>query len=377
MGDTALAVLKYLGFVVAVVSGIWALLHRPTSDEASGRRRVTRAGLVSIAFIVIGGVIGAASTYYESQRAEQARRDENQRAEQARRDAEQARRDAERAEARRAPLRHLAIDWTFSPTASGAHPPRAGGPAPTCKNDYERLRGGPRLTDLYPWLAAYPGGSLRVQDVIVLLPLDANHARILPLGLLQVKRQKDEDALPTRLTTDHLLPISATVEFREDLQQCLDNNDPYTPFAVVRPRRCPLKAALKRDNDRVTAAWDLDAACIATGVDRTDAASEPTAEFPDSMTVVVLTDITGLPFAPRNFALSEERWLPWDRLRRGRTRAESSTLTLVANGRTADAVTYQLWLQGTELMGGKSAGAEVRHDFPSMKIWTGARAPKP
>src|SRR5262249_55523319 len=142
----------------------------------------------------------------------------------------------------------------------------------------------------------------------------------------------------THLTTDRLRQIAATVEFREDLEQCLGRTRSYRPPRIERTRTCPVEAALARDDKdarSVTASWDLDPTCIASGVDRAESSAAPTAELPERMVIVVLVEIGGLPFAPSNFALNGRSWLRWDELNSRARNGERSTLTLVANGQTA------------------------------------------
>jgi hypothetical protein len=353
------SVLKYVGLVVAVVSAVWALFHRPIAEDASGRRRLTRAGTVTLGLLGAGFVVSALSTYLEGRQAAESRRA-----------AAESQHVADRGAARRKPLHRLVVEWSFAATSG---PARGATRASGCPNDFESPRAAPRLTELYPWLAGAPGTRGRVQGVVVVLPLDARAAYVLPLGMVQLPRAKEEDPLPTSLSRKQLLSISATVEFREDLEQCLDRNDRYTRPAVERLRRCPLKASLERAGERVTARWELDATCIAKGVDRQAGADEPTGEFPERMVVAVLTEMAGLPFEPANFA-EHQASLPFDRVARGaETSKHRSTLRLVANDAEADASVYELWFQRTEQMGGKSGGAEVRTDFPQMKTWVGRR----
>ena len=357
MDPVSITVLKYLGLAVATASAIWGLLGRPIAEDAAGRRRVTRAGWVSLGLIAVGALISGLSTLRESQLAHEAKR------------------AADRAQARRAPLQRLSVRWTFTPTDRSTPKPGRSGRQPECVED-ESPRGGERLALLYPWLGAYPGEPMRARDVVALLPLDSSASRVLPLGMIAGNRGDGEDT-STHLTTDRLRQIAATVEFREDLEQCLGRKRSYRPPRIERTRTCPVEATLTRGEKSVTASWDLDPTCIGSGVDRVESASAPTAEFPERMVVVVLVEIGGLPFAPSNFALNGRAWLRWDELIRRARAGERSTLTLVANGETADPVVYELAYQGSELMGAKGGGAYVEDDFPRMKIWTGARAPRP
>jgi len=58
---TILTILKYLGLCLAAVSSIWGITHELTIKTADNRKRLTKAGIVSILFVVIGLVLSIIS----------------------------------------------------------------------------------------------------------------------------------------------------------------------------------------------------------------------------------------------------------------------------------------------------------------------------
>jgi hypothetical protein len=169
-----------------------------------------------------------------------------------------------------------------------------------------------------------------------------------------------------------MLAMSATVEFREEVMRCEDATDHLYPRRIERERKCDVAAAVVRHDGSVTLTWDLDPQCLANGVDSADRSARPTARLPQRMMFFVLTDIATLPFDPSNFAQADAT-LPWDFVTPPRQTRHASRLRLVPNGDETLAVEYEMWLQRTLPMAGKSGGAEVKFDYPIMGIWAGTR----
>jgi hypothetical protein len=198
---------------------------------------------------------------------------------------------------------------------------------------------------------------------------------VLPLGVIELAAADNEEALPAPMRREQLLAMSATVEFREEIMRCEDRTDHLYPRRIERPRKCDVSAKATRKGEAVTLTWNLDARCLANGVDSADPEARAMARLPGQMMFFVLTDIGALPFDPSNFAQSDAT-LPWDFATPARQSEHASQLRLVPNGDESLAVDYDLWLQRTMPMAGKAGmeeGVMVKFDYPLMAIWAGTR----
>lgn len=66
-----LAVLKYVGLLVAAASSIWGTLHELT-ETRDGKKRLKPAGYAAIALIIVGLTINLVSSYFEKLGADRA-----------------------------------------------------------------------------------------------------------------------------------------------------------------------------------------------------------------------------------------------------------------------------------------------------------------
>jgi hypothetical protein len=356
---TTLDVLKYAGGALAALSFGFGIYQK----MAAGRWR-TMTALDWAATIV--GVAAALVGFYSA------------RLQRAQADADAARSQAQhrREVLAQTPLRDLTLEWTFDkvPAGTGANDDRR-----ACDSDHQP-RDSVKRNEVYPFLAALGGRRRDRGNVVLLTALDAESANVLPLGLLDVAPPKDEDGLAWHDTTpEQLKDVAATIDFAQDLDQCLDLVLRRVEAPVVqRPRRCEVGAALARAGDRVVIHWTLGPPCIAAGVDRADATLAPTAQLPERLAMVLLTEIDDFPFDPKNFAVTGNT-LPWT----PRTTAvndyrDHSRLRLVTNNPNAvgDAATYDMRPYRPYLVGGKSGGAQVAHAYPLATTWIGSRLPE-
>jgi hypothetical protein len=71
-----LVVLKYVGLCLAAGSSVWGTIHNLTIDSPDGRRRITKAGFISIGLTILGLVVGVVSE--DLQRRQSATEQSNQ-----------------------------------------------------------------------------------------------------------------------------------------------------------------------------------------------------------------------------------------------------------------------------------------------------------
>jgi hypothetical protein len=93
--ESTLEILRYVAIVIAAASGIWALLHKLFDDDATGRRRLTRAGRIALTLMIAGAAVGVGSLWLQGRLGEESKRSAD-------------------LEARiGAPLTQLEVGWTF------------------------------------------------------------------------------------------------------------------------------------------------------------------------------------------------------------------------------------------------------------------------
>jgi hypothetical protein len=59
--ESTLEILRYVAILIAAAAGIWALLHKLFEEDATGRRRFTRAGPIALTMMVAGAAVGVES----------------------------------------------------------------------------------------------------------------------------------------------------------------------------------------------------------------------------------------------------------------------------------------------------------------------------
>lgn len=94
---TVLTVLKFTSFIIAALSGVWALITKTTFEDEQGRKRLTAAGHMSVAIIIAAALVGMLAFGFETltkQDADRAAEDKQARLEQR----QQQEKAAERAE---------------------------------------------------------------------------------------------------------------------------------------------------------------------------------------------------------------------------------------------------------------------------------------
>ena len=365
-----LTLLKYLGAIV----GFGSIAFGLASKWNAANWRLTKADAITGVLAVAGFAVGLASIYVQNQAAKQAADESKQRA--ANEEAQRRRDEAEhqREVLSQTSLTSLTVEWSFDkvPARSTAQPSVNVGTR--CDAEFEARRDPERRAQLYPFLTSLTGGVPTDAPVVLLLRLDDAGADVLPLGMLPANPSSDDPLEWDRTKRDRLKEVSATIDLREDLDQCLDVTVRNLPApAIQRPRRCDMKTAVRRDNDRVTVRWELGPVSISMGVDLANSVNAPKAALPDRITALLLTSIGDFPFDPANFAAAGSL-LPW--MPRGVPREgfqDHSRLTLVPNGAAGNAVVFDMRYYPTVRLGGVGGGAEVQHAFPLVTTFAGSR----
>jgi hypothetical protein len=360
--DTA-TLLRYLGALVAFGSVAFSI----ATKWRAANWRLTKTDAVTGTLALAGFAVSIASIRVQDRAAAQAAADEKQRTAAA--DAKH-----QREVLSQTALTTLTVEWRFDRVPARAMAPPQLRAAGTCAADFEARREPVRRTQLYPFLTALTGGVAMDAPVVLLLSLDADAAHVLPLGMLAANPSADDPLEWNRTKPDRLKDVSATIDLREDLDQCLDVTVHNLPAPEIqRSRRCDMKTAVGRDGDRVTVRWELGPLCIAKGVDIANSVDLTKAALPDRMTALLLTSIGDFPFDPANFAAGGTS-LPWTP--RGSPRSgfpDHSRLTLVPNGQTDDSATFDMRAYPTFRMGGVGGGAQVQHAFPLVTAFAGSR----
>jgi hypothetical protein len=305
---TWLSFLKYFGLGLAAVSSIWGAINDLTTTRG-GRRKLTRAGVASIAMTLIGLVTSIVSE--DLQRRHEARAQKEQVA----------------AEAKRTndiiiagqPLRSLEVTWKLGGFDNAlADLLDKGNKKALHIIEYEMQ--GERSAEqnnavfreqvLYPflvWLSrrfadkAVEGNAKdksedkeRAKDrdgsIVVLFALDDDQGAVLPFGYLEklkpwgwhgdVEKQKEADSVPS-------LEVGSHAE--------LGNSDLES------------WPAFKGRGTEATISWRLDPQTFFRAVNKQNEHVAPTAKLPDSLRIAVLFDIGHLPFEIGNFALAQDR----------------------------------------------------------------------
>jgi len=238
-----LSILKYLGAIVAAVSAMVGIYNK----LSAGQWRLTGADWFAIFLTVAGLSVSIVSIRVQDVFALRSAQQEHRRV------------------LAHTPLRNLTIEWTFYRVPDQLwRQAAAGKPTDPCRGEWEQRRYGPRRDVFYPFLGSLATGIWHTEPAIVLLVLDESAANVLPLGMLDVNPSTDEPLDWNRTNPNRLKAVAATIDFRQDLEQCIDVTVHNLPGpAIDRPRRCEMRTEVKRDGDRVTLRWDLGPVCIA------------------------------------------------------------------------------------------------------------------
>jgi hypothetical protein len=347
-----------VGFGVA--SSVVGFFCELRTNTEGGPRRLTRAGWVFGALVVLAGAnsIATATVKVILDRRSSL--------------AAEAAAAARRQEAlEQAPLQRLRIEWTFTnvPEAQWARA-AVGTRADPCREQLQVRRAQDKLDDFYPFLASLGGrGS---DSVILLVALDDRADNVLPLGMVdagvtRVAAHEEEPLAWSDTDPARLSAVAATIEFRGDLEQCVERGR-VTAFAVERERRCDVVARLAREADRVTMQWDLNATCLARGIDGSFGSIPPMSHLPESMTMLLLTEIGDLPHDPADFSAWGETlsWTPQVAARE--VWPDRSHVRLVANDSIARE--YELRYHPFGMIAGKAGGAMIPNAHPRVTTFT-------
>jgi hypothetical protein len=359
----AATLLRYLGVIV----GFGSVAFSIATKWRAANWRLTKTDAVSGTLAVAGFAVALASIHVQDRAAQQAATEQKARTAEA--DAKH-----QREVLSQTALTTLAVEWSFDhvPARATAQPAvRAQG---RCDADFEARREPVRRAQFYPFLTALTGGVATDAPVLLLLSLDADAAHVLPLGMLPANPSADDLLEWNRTKPDRLKDVSATIDLREDLDQCLDVTVHNLPAPQIeRSRRCDMKTNVRREGDRVAVRWELGPLCIAKGVDVANAVDLTKAALPDRITALLLTSIGDFPFDPANFAAGGTSlpWTPQGSPHNGFQ--DHSRLTLVPNGQTDDSAIFDMRPYPTFRMGGVGGGAQVQHAFPLVTTFAGSR----
>lgn len=308
-----LAVLKGLGFLLAAASSAWALSRKLSIEDASGGKRLTRAGWLAIIFIVASAALGLVAFDQENRK-----RLEDARSAQAR--------DAHRLKqiiVSGQPLTNLHLSWQFSGVSESVHKGMAEAVEQT-DHYYESdnmfsgggivggaaVRGAramvSRHKQLYPFLNAITTSNWSDDDdttVVALIALDDGASTLLPFGRILYKPTVPADPAPERrhrhyYKSDSTKAAAAGIEFDSDMIELQryggNQRQRGFPFSGGHP-------SLHRTSDGYSIEWDISAAQLDESIDRIRDGTN-SAKLPDAVRILILYDLWDLPAEPSNFA---------------------------------------------------------------------------
>jgi hypothetical protein len=314
-----LTVLKYLGLALAAGSSIWGTVNELTVT-VDGRKKLTRAGRVSIALTILGLVISVTSEDIQRRIV-----------------AAQAAAEAQRTNdivMGGQPLTGLTLSWTFGGLDKDLLDVLKKGDAEANKYLYhaqgnrDAQQNGAlyRVDQLYPFLlalsrklvnetsiepakdtdAAPPKSKANQKErikatqeqpttpeqdpsVLMLLPLDDDQNAVLSFGFLA--------KLPTEAQGKEKTPPPSKIP------PSIENTD-YSYFGNTSLSNWP---RLDQKADAVTIAWHLDPTTFASSISKQNQAIGPTAKLPEVLHIALIFDIDTLPFTNGNLAAPEDQ----------------------------------------------------------------------
>jgi len=334
-----LTILKYLGLCLAAVSTIWGLTHELTVKTPDNRKRLTKAGIVSILFVAIGLVLGIVSDDIGRRQAAK---------EQFAKVAAEARRTNEIIIAAQ-PLTSLNFSLQFETADTGFRKQMEDAEKEIEENAMSSQGGVPRIpfeameyeSSLIPMLKFLSQAGDKKNNtaakneeaennatdsngIIALVPLDDAPNAILSFGEISGNAEWNNHDTANKLSAG----FSSV-----DNGARTGTSSPQTSktFATAGPSKYSID-------------WNLDPVTLESAVDRANAAIRSGAKLPRVLKLVILRIGATLPFAYNNFALTKSD--PWhinkgdDTLKT--TKLSNMTLTASVNGFTELSYQYKL-----------------------------------
>jgi hypothetical protein len=320
-----LTILKYLGLCLAASSSIWGLTHELTIKTADNRKRLTKAGIVSILFIAFGLVLSIISDDIGRKHAAK---------DQFKKVAAEARRTNEIIIASQ-PLTSLSFVLQFESSDTSLRKKMEEGNREIQENDSSVQGGVPRVPyeaieyryNLIPMMKflgrlgynKQKDSKANEEDekndlsdsngIVALIPLDDAPNSILSFGEISGQAAWDDGDSAHRLSAG-LSPQSGSI----------------LPFTTKEfPADGPSKYAIK---------WNLDPITLENSVDRANSEIRSGAKLPRVLNFVILGISETIPFAYNNFAITTSN--PWhgnaEKDKIEIRNVSNMTLTAIVNG---------------------------------------------
>jgi hypothetical protein len=299
--ESVLGLLKYTGLVIGTASSLWSATT-VEAKEQSGRKKLTKAGKISLAFVIVGFAIALVSNILEDRVNLQK---ENAKA---LRELETTNRLILASQ----PLTSLQIDWTFEgidqslvdslsakEKEENDHWDDCFFNVPMSEKDSHRMN---NYFVLYPFLDYIAQGSpSRTADktlgndgknLIALISLDTSHSALLAVGDLEQALANSRSKPKVKRSRGLLFSGGVRVYAKEpcaaDVQSADVLSEPYIE--------------VKSEKRGASIQWTLDPFTFDNSVDRS--VSGPiSAGLPPRLGVMILSRVRELPFVPDNFAI--------------------------------------------------------------------------
>lgn len=329
--------LKYFGLMVGTASAVWGALLDLKEEGPGGKKRLTKAGKLSIGITIVSFVVSLSSAALVDRLAREADKEaakkrqdesfeqfkrhqevisgqlqeldkaENLRSEQREQFDKLTQREAKRTTdiiIAGQPLTSLTLTWAIRGLDAEL--------VQMLKNGYdnamdfikdqqgergdEQNRAVFRENQLYPFLVALSrhftndAAKDTNPNVAVLLALDDDHNSVLPFGFLDQMNPWLRGATGT--ASKYTIPPSLEIGSHSAFGNANLLNWPW----------------LQVDNTNAIITWTLDPLTFAESLNRQNNFIVPTAKCPSVLRIAILFDITGAPpFAAGNFALAEDQ----------------------------------------------------------------------
>ncbi|MNJ85782.1 hypothetical protein D3C87_32620 [compost metagenome] len=327
-----LTILKFAGLFVAAASSIWGLTQELTFKTKDDRKRLTKAGKVSICFILFGLVSSIVSDHIGR---EYAAEDQKKKIE------AEAKRTNEIIIATQ-PLTSLNFVLEFESSDSDFRKQMEDGNEKIQENDVSVQGGVPRapheaieeIYSLIPMLKFLgqlghykQSGSTTFDEedsesngTIMLMPLDESHNTI--LSFARIYRKVEWYTNNPGDSSLNAKPIA-------------DLKTPYTT-----------KKISANGNSRYSIHWDLDPLTLEHSADRSNSEIRSNAKLPETLKLAILDISTILPFNENNFALTGATNL-WHKEKSAHSKSDlgnisNITLRVVVNGFSEFEYSYKL-----------------------------------
>ncbi|WP_421997037.1 hypothetical protein [Reyranella sp.] len=385
-----LAILKVAGFVVTAASTLWALTQKLSEDDASGRKRLTRAGWVALTFVIVGALTSVLSFDLESRRRIEDARVAQQR------DAQRLKRLIVAGQT----ITSFAIEWQFSDVSDSlqksfeATEEKLEKLPDQDEERFKQLHGVEReesfallrrYWQLYPFFQEIGGAKSGDSSVVVVIALDNPAATVASFGILDYAPTPEAkgrfgEASRRNYTSEHTKDAGAGIEFNETVEAFFRMNQ-----EAPRSRSSPLAGGsptLTRRGSQFLVTWHVAAAHLAATIDRVSGGVSTSASLPDALRILVLYRLFDLPVRPSNFAvpLWRENYLGDPSLfnvangsSKPRVPFGRSVLRIVPNEMGEVAATYDV--EPIKRVRIANANPEIQEDYCDALVLVGKRRP--